>query len=104
MVGEELLLSKCRELIWLHVKIQGAPLGSEVRLVKNGEPWLSEAVSGDGPFSAAWCDDEALRQPDGLTWYRVEVYASQQSNSPGGDGLLAITNPIYCTATASWIA
>ncbi len=104
MVGEELLLSKCRELIWLHVNIKDAPPGSEVRLVKNGEPWLSEPVSRDGLFSIAWCDNDALRKPDGLTWYRVEVYAPKQSNSPGGDGLLAITNPIYCTATASWIA
>jgi hypothetical protein len=104
MVGEELLLSKRQELIWLQVNVKDAPVGSSVRLVKNGEPWMSEAVSHDGLFSIAWCDKDALGKPDGLTWYRVEVYAPEQANSPGGDGLLAITNPIYCTATVSWIA
>lgn len=104
MVGEELALGQYREQVWLHINIKGAPLGSQVQLVKNGISCQSETVSHAGLFSIAWSDDEALREPGAKAWYRVELYAHTHQNAPGGDGLLAITNPIYVVETAGSIA
>ncbi len=95
MVGESLPLSQFREQVWLHINIKDAPLGSEVRLVKNGVSCLSERVSHAGLLSIAWSDDEALGAAGSKTWYRVELYTSSKEFAPGDDGLLAITNPIY---------
>ncbi|MGD0152528.1 MAG: CehA/McbA family metallohydrolase [Thermacetogeniaceae bacterium] len=104
IVGESLALSQCREQVWLHINIKGAPLGSELRLLKNGTPCLSEKISDTGLLSIAWSDDEALGAAGSQTWYRVELYASTKESAPGDDGLLAITNPIYVDVAPGLIA